>query len=495
MRIVLYQPQSVRPSRGPRRLDLLPLALLRVAAPPLRDGHECVLIDGNLAPREATWRRVLEACDGASLFATTGSVGWPGADAWLCARQVRARQPHLPRIVGGPFASAAPELFLDDGVFDAVAFGPSAATLRDVAAALACGEPLDSVPGLVLRRGGVDVATEPRRPDAPLPPAWELLDFEPYRAGQLAGGGGPAPAPPWFPRSRPHVAIDTTSCVETTAGLQRPLPVERVLDELEELLERWGGFDVVRFHDADFGADQQRTRAFAAGLLERRIRIGWNAAIATSSINGFAEATLDACAESGCYLLEVGAAMERQITQRGLRATRSNDDYHAVARLHARTIRASITSFVGFPGESEESMMQTLDEARQLARRCPNAAPTVLRFRPLPGTEELEVARSLGYAPPSDVEGWRDFDEPDSRFAWNGPPPRVARSLALHSHYAALCRSTRRQGGMFGRLAAWRLRNDNLRFPIDSALYALVTRFDGRDGAEKTSHLVDEVAG
>ena len=53
------------------------------------------------------------------------------------------------------------------------------------------------------------------------------------------------------------------------------MPADRMLDDIEELHDRWG-FDSIRFHDANFGVMQKRTRAFAEGLLNRDVRIGWN---------------------------------------------------------------------------------------------------------------------------------------------------------------------------------------------------------------------------
>ena len=44
------------------------------------------------------------------------------------------------------------------------------------------------------------------------------------------------------------------------------MPAARMLDDLEELHDRWG-FDVVRFVDANYGVMEKRVRAFAEGIV------------------------------------------------------------------------------------------------------------------------------------------------------------------------------------------------------------------------------------
>ena len=71
-RIVLYSPLQVDPASGVSySKDITPLALLTIAGGPVRDGYEVVLVDGALYSQEEAHRRVLEACDGALLYATT----------------------------------------------------------------------------------------------------------------------------------------------------------------------------------------------------------------------------------------------------------------------------------------------------------------------------------------------------------------------------------------------------------------------------------------
>ena len=66
-KIVLYSPQLADVTRGyPSGKDVLPLPVLTIAAWPLADGYDVVIVDGSLTSQEEAHRRVLEACDGTS---------------------------------------------------------------------------------------------------------------------------------------------------------------------------------------------------------------------------------------------------------------------------------------------------------------------------------------------------------------------------------------------------------------------------------------------
>ena len=129
-KIVLYQPQQVDESFGPpSSKDMLPLEMLTIAAFPLQDGYEVVIVDGSLYSREEAHRRLLEACEGALLYATTGILGYMVKSTG--GRRRRSRQgasyPDLPAFIGGWFASVRPDLQLETGLYDAVVLEPGRA--------------------------------------------------------------------------------------------------------------------------------------------------------------------------------------------------------------------------------------------------------------------------------------------------------------------------------------------------------------------------------
>ena len=132
-KIVLYYPVQSDPARGlVTSAHLLQLSLLAIAAWPRRDGYQVVLIDGNLHEVAEAHRRVVEACEGALLYATTGILGFQVADGLACTRAVKETHPELPAFIGGWFANAAPELQLETGLYDALAVGQGELTFREL---------------------------------------------------------------------------------------------------------------------------------------------------------------------------------------------------------------------------------------------------------------------------------------------------------------------------------------------------------------------------
>lgn len=519
MKIVLYQPQQTNKRQGLQSsMDMIPLELMHIAAYPIQDGHEVVVIDGSLYDQDEAHRRVVEACEGAGLFGTTGILGWQVSDGYTCAERVRAAHPNLSRVIGGWFASVKPDVHLRDGVFDAAVLGQGELTFRELVEAISTGSSLEDVAGLALWRDGAVHDTAHRAVvgfDKLIDPAWHLIDFAPYREGQLLAGSQHhsfrMPGPPWIGKRKPYVGITYFSsfgCPEPCTFCCSPFvtnrrwkakPADKILDDLQMLRERWGGFDVVRFHDANFGVMEKRTKEFAEGLLERDMRLGWNAYIETYSVNNYKDATLDRCAESGYYVAEVGAETGDPETMKRVGKPIVGDaNFQAAARLHDRDIWASFTYIIGFPYEPEASMLATLDEARRVQLRCPNSSTHVLPYRPIPGTKMFDLSLELGYTPPANVHEWGNIGEYHLHQTWSVIPDRVMRARHLHNHYTTLYKGIARQRtGLFEKVAKWRLEQDNMTFPIDAKLFDLVNRIENKLMPKRriTKDLVDQALG
>ncbi|MBI5361909.1 MAG: radical SAM protein [Planctomycetes bacterium] len=470
-RIVLYYPHQIAAAAEPpfvRYLDELPLALLSIAGGPIADGYEVVLVDGTRYAADEAHRRVLEACDGALLYATTGILGHQVADGLDCTRRVKARFPELPSFIGGWFASVAPELQLATGLYDAVAIGQGEFTFRELVAAVDSGAALEQVGGLALQRDGRVVRTAARSVTnlaerAPTP--WHLVDFELYRAPQLRaaarrgvhGGFGPVP---------PRVGISyvtsfgcplkcTFCCSPVVSGARwKARAGAAAADELAELQARWG-FDGVHFHDANFGVSEPRMRVLADGLLRRGARFTWLAYMQAESILRYAPDTLDLLVRAGMDEILMGAEVgDSDAMERVRKNTRPTGNLDAAVELDRRGVHAYVTYILGFPGEDEASMRATLDEARRVVLAAPRARPEVWPYRPIPGAADWEQALELGYVPPATLEDWGRTGDYWSEDCWPGRiPPSVARERLLFMHYSSLA-----QGRVRQRMGAWERR-------------------------------------
>jgi radical SAM superfamily enzyme YgiQ (UPF0313 family) len=487
-KIVLYQPQQVNEGLGlPSSKDMLPLEMLTISAYPLQDGYEVEIVDGSLYSAEEAHRRVLEACEGALLYATTGILGYMVTDGYACSQKVKARFPQLPMLIGGWFASVRPDLQLATGLYDAVVMGQGEHTFRDVVRAIDAGEPLDGIEGLALWRGQQVVRT-PRRAvvgwDQIAAVPWHLLDIEPYREHQLRADSHKhvlrMPTPRAIGERRPYFGITYFSsygCPEpctfccspiVTDRRWKAMPADRMLDDLAELKERWD-FDVVRFHDANWGVMEKRARQFAEGMLERDLKFWWNAFIETNSILKYKPESLDALAASGMYIAEIGAEAGSDDMMRKIgKPITGDDNIDAAVEMDRRGVCASVTYIIGYPGEPPESMLATIDQCRRLHVAAPGARPTVWPYRPIPGTAMWDQAIELGYQPPGALEEWGSIGEYHLEETWPGKiPPEVAEMRKLYQHYVTLSYGLARgKIGWWERRAERRLRDGNFKLGL-----------------------------
>lgn len=494
-KIVLYQPQQVDQSRGlPSAKDLLPLEMLAIAGLPLKDGFEIEIVDASLYSEEEAHKRLVAACDGALMYATTGILGYMVVDGYNASKLIKETYPDLPMIAGGWFASVKYDLQLRTGFYDAVVLGQGELTFHDVVRAIDSGEPLDSVPGLALLRDDEIVFTEKRKvvnwdtlPDNP----WHLIDIEPYREHQLrAKSHGdylrmPGPGHDGEER-KPYFGISyyssygcpepcTFCCSPIVTGRRwKAMRGDRMLDELAELHDRWN-FDVVRFHDANWGVAQKRVKEFAELKLEREQPWKYNAFLETHSILNYDASTLDTLAESGLYIAEIGAeAGTDEMMEKIGKPIKGDDNIAASVEMDKRGVCASVTYIIGYPHEGPESMRSTIDQCRRLHVAAPLARPTVWPFRPIPGTVFWDQAIELGYQPPQSIVEWGSIGEYHMEETWPGKIPQsVADMRKMYQHYVTLDYGfARNKRGIWEKRAGRRL--------ADGSYYSTAARIEAK---------------
>jgi hypothetical protein len=125
-----------------------------------------------------------------------------------------------------------------------------------------------------------------------------------------------------------------------------------------------------------------------------------------------------------------------------------------------------MTYIIGYPNETTESMLGTLDQVRRIRAHCPLSHPAVWPYRPIPGTPMYREALALGYRPPTTLLGWGTVGEYHLDDTWPGKiPPHVLRRRELFQHFATLSHGIARgKTGWWEKRAMKRLRDDDFRF-------------------------------
>ncbi len=222
----------------------------------------------------------------------------------------------------------------------------------------------------------------------------------------------------------------------------------------------------MRFYDANFGVGERRVREFAGGLIERDAGIKWYPLMQAHSICSYKPETIDWMVESGMYVINIGAETGDEERMRAIGKHKETDEnLRAAIELDKRGIMAWLTHIIGFPGESADSMLRTIDQCRRIAAECTTSRPSVWPFRPIPGSELYAKALELGYKPPTDIEDWGLMSDYHIQESWKGNiPPHVARAKQLFEHFSTLKLGLARDTyGWWEKRAAQRMRSGDFR--------------------------------
>jgi len=412
-----------------------PLELLNCAALLEAAGHRVRLLDAQaegLSPEQLA-RRVGSA---EAALLTTSAL-----DRWQCPsfelEPVRAAAEQLrPRVgrlyVTGFHGTVAPEMILQMTGADAVIRGePEPVVCRLVAA-----ERFEEVPGLTYwahtrhaltpspddfvvpasGRGeeaaltpspspangrGEEIVSTPDGPPADLHalpvPALHLLDLRHYdyeilgpRFVVLEGSRGCAAA--------------CTFCTRLMLGKRRREKTPgRLADEVARALE----LDArnIYFIDLEFTASRRFVEEFCREMLHRGLRVRWCCQTRTDQVD---EPLLRLMRHSGCRLIHYGVETASPRVAALLRKNISWETHQRVIELTHRAGMETLCFFLlGYPGETEEEMQQTI----RLARRLNPTYASFHRVSPYPGTPLYEQFAA-------------ESGEPFPAFA--GPPERQA---------------------------------------------------------------------
>ncbi len=504
-RIVLFLPLRTDPARGVRVSgDLLPLGLLQIAGFPDCDGYEVVIVDSLVC--DDPLERLMDLCDGALLLGVSCILGFQAAHGSRVARAIRERYPGLPIVWGGWFPSVLPERFFEEGVADAVCLGQGEFTFREVVQAIESGVDVAEVPGLMVLRDGEPVRTPPRAvrgfeeiPDVP----WHLFDYEPYVALQNDEAHRWKPrhkyADPWDMEpgtpQRGFTYHSSFGCPEpctfccspdVTGRRWKAIPGQVLAERILECHDRFE-FNVLRFHDANFGVAEKRSNEFCRGLTEAGSPFWWSAAYEVESIHRYEDESLDHLAASRFHLAVLGAesGSEEQQALIGKNLDIERTLEPSLRRLNERRIQTSVSWIIGYPGETIEAMNETLAMAAFIKHRFPGSPSDVFPFWAIPGCEDYRHAVERGWEPPRTLEEWGAWCEYKLDTPNTSLPREVMRKWRRYNAASTFYDGLALEGpsalrGLMRSISGLRLRANWFGFPLEQKLFHAWVRLSGK---------------
>lgn len=343
-----------------------PMGLLYLGAVLRKAGHEVHVMDGEVDHLENAEIVRRASAERPALFGITATTAQVNA-AFDLAASVKAASPETFVVLGGPHASALTELsLLECPSLDAAVFGEGERTILDLLNRLLAGGSPEGVDGVAFRGEAGVVTNAPRALVDDLDslpfPAWDLIPTRKYTAST------------WFPNKvKQYVNIFTsrgcpygcTFCGAKATWTRkfRSRSPENVVAEMQEAYTR---LQTPNFFISDdlFTLKRDRVMAICEQILRRRLPVTWTC---LSRVNTIDPEMLALMKRAGCYLISFGLESgSQEILDRIKKATTVEQGIRAVEMSHAAGIKVFGSFMVGCPGETAETVEQTIRLIKRL---------------------------------------------------------------------------------------------------------------------------------
>lgn len=455
-RVVLYNPKAV--------FYTMPLGLVAVGSHLPASRYEVVLLDGRLEsdPVEA----VLAALEGALALGVSVLTGRPIADAVAITRAARARFPKLPIVWGGWHPSLFGKECLDEAGVDVTVQAQGEETFAELLARFAEGEGAAGVAGCTYRA--------PEGPSANPPRAFD--DINGFRAHDYSF----LPVERFFALKgkRQIDYIASQGCFFRCAFCADPYVYKRKWAGLEparmgEELERlWKAhrFDDVNFQDETFFTYLDRVQEIAEEFLRRKLPITWAGTMRADQGARLTEEVMAKAKRSGLRRVIIGVESGSQEMMDWIKKDiKIEQVFESAEKCLRHGVAVNFPFIVCFPGETDESILKSLEMARTLRAMSPTFQTPIFYFKPYPGIPLTEDAVRKGYEPPKTLDEWARFDIYDADSPW--VTPERQRLVERYKFYLGLgydaAKGWRKP---LEKLARWRCEGRRLSFPVEKAV-------------------------
>jgi anaerobic magnesium-protoporphyrin IX monomethyl ester cyclase len=453
-KIVLYNPSAV--------FFTMPLALVAIGSHLDPERFEVIIVDGRLEPDPVA--ALLRHLPGALCVGMTVLTGAPIRDAVRVSRAVKAAHPELPVVWGGWHPSMFGAECLEEPSVDVTVQGQGEATFAEIVDRLAEGDSLEGCEGCTIR--GLDGSIRPNPPrtltnvNGFRPHDYRLIEVERY----------------YGLKGKPQLDyITSQGCHFRCAFCADPyvygrkwvgLEAGRVGEEIEDLWKRYR-FTDVNFQDETFFTYAERVAGIAEELVRREVPVTWAATMRADQCYRLSDEVFALCRRSGLRRVLVGVESGSPEMLKRIRKDITLDQiFYAAERCRAAGVAVIFPFIVGFPGETDESVQDSLDVAKKLRAMSPDFETPFFYFKPYPGSAITLDAVKDGYRLPRSLDEWADFDFIGSSGPWVAP--EKYRRIERFKFYQGLGFS-RGPAWMapVQRLARWRLQRDMYALPIE----------------------------
>lgn len=329
--------------------------------------------------------------------------------------------------MGGYHPTILPHQTLQDENVDIVVRGYGERTFYELVKDLERGEELRNIAGLSYKdKDAGEIFENPDRSIEdinnfpPLP--YNLIDIEKYLTTEF----GQRTAQYVSSRGCP---FNCGFCADSKVYKRKwnALRIERVLDDLQKLYERYN-IDSIRFYDSNFFVSESRVVAFCKGLLERKIRIKWGKCNGrTDTLLKYKDTTWELMKESGCTSILVGAESGFQQALDLIDKHNSVEETLEIQRkCKVYNIQVAYSFMIGFPWprtDNKNLFRKEYDATMKLIKKLslslsPGDYFLLFKYTPYPGAKLYNLCLQRGWQNCSLFAEWGKVNLWDIKPAW-----------------------------------------------------------------------------
>ena len=298
-------------------------------------------------------------------------------------------------IYGGVHATSLPdEVLTKYPEIDLVAIGEGENTMLELCNAMGSGGKVDytSISGLAFCNDAGQIEKSPPRPlimdlDSLPFPARDFLPMEKYNVQVHLSSVRGIKATMISSRGCPS-ACTFCACHITMGRKYRYRSIESVVDEMEHLVNKFNA-KYIQFYDDTFTIKYQRVVDICNLIIKRRLKVKW---FAHARVNTVDENLFKLMKQAGCAHISFGIESGNQTILKNIKKGTTLDQARKAVRACQRAGIKTLTTFmIGNPGETPETIKETIDFAVELN-------PDIAVFSilvPLPGTEVYNKYRGV----------------------------------------------------------------------------------------------------
>jgi anaerobic magnesium-protoporphyrin IX monomethyl ester cyclase len=455
-KVVLYNPIAV--------FYTMPLSLIALASNLDSERYDIIIVDARL--EKYPLAKLIAESKNALCVGMTVLTGAPIKDALFSSRKLKEVYPSLKIVWGGWHTSLFPLETLKEPSIDFTVQGQGEQTFKELVDNLCENNDTGSIKGICYRKDGTAMRNIPR--DMMDMNEFPYQNYENIHVNKYFGLKG----------QRQFDFISSIGCFFRCTFCADPHVYSRKWSALtpkrmgEELALAWHkyGFTELAFQDETFFTYEDRVLEIAEEFLSRGLKFTWTATMRADQGSRLKESSMKLLVRSGLRWVLIGVESGSDDMLKWLKKDITIDQVLYCADMCMKYgLAAHFPVIIGFPGETDESVRNSLYIANLIRQMSPKFETPVFYYKPYPGSSITEDAVKRGFRLPATLEEWSEFDYIGSTGPWVSQERyNMVEKFKFYNRFAGGRESMLKKP--LRSIARWRIKNNNFSFPIEKAI-------------------------